>query len=242
MARLVEEIMNRELFAARPLDPAGELVNYYSSLGISVCPVLESDGLLVGMISLRDLVGAPEDAPAESLMKKPVTATRMGSSIEEAARLLAETGYHHLPVVDADNRVVGIVSSLDVIRGLTGIPARHPQTFPHLDRDTGLLWTDDVPLAIERVEAAADGPGIIAIVHGGAGVRERVVWAEMTNNMRTRLIDLLSLPQDQHPALRHWLEKDSLRFRSCNLEDRETGRQVADKLQRQSGGHAGSPR
>ncbi len=234
MARLVKEIMNRELFSARPQDRADKLIGYFSALGIGASPVLDPDGRLMGMISLRDLVQTQPDAQVQSLMNKTVMTVEAEAAIEQAARLIAETGYHRLPVVNHHQQVVGIVSSLDIIRGLLGMPARHPETFSHYDEDTGLNWTDDTPLEIDRIEAAPDAPGVVAIVSGGAGVRERVVWAETTNNMRTRLIDMLSLPQNQYPALKYWLDQHPLRFRAA-AADREAGSKVVDKLQRRAG-------
>ena len=235
MANLVEEIMSRELFTARLSDQPRELVGYYAILGIGASPVLDEGGNMVGMISLRDLVFAEPRAHISRLMSSPVASVGVGSSIEEAARILGETGYHRLPVVDSNQRLVGIVSSLDVVRGLRGLPARHPETFPHPDPDTGLSWSDDVPLELDRIEAAPSGPGIVAILHGGVGVRERVVWAEMADDMRTRLLDMLTRFQDNYPALRHWLQKQPLRFRTATVTDKQTGHNVVDVLQRRSG-------
>ena len=44
-----------------------------------------------------------------------------GATIQEAARRIGETGHHRLVVVDARDRPVGIVSSLDIVRGLIGM-------------------------------------------------------------------------------------------------------------------------
>jgi CBS domain-containing protein len=134
---------------------------------------------------------------------------------------MGETGYHRLVVVDEHDRPVGIISSLDVIRGLVGLPASHPSVFPHLDKATGVQWTDDIVLELDRVEAAPDGPGVLVLVYGGAGLRERVVWAESTNNVRTRLIDMLSTPQDHVPVVKYWLGRGHLRFRASSLPEPE---------------------
>lgn len=235
MALLVDEVMNRELFSTRPDELAHELTNYFSILGINSSPVLGADGALLGMISLRDLSVGEWNARVQDLMRAPVVTVAAKSSIEEAARLMSETGFHRLPVVDSQQRVVGIVSSLDVLRGLIGMPARHPETFPHYDQETGLIWSDDMPLEFDRVEAAPRAPGLIAIVSGGVGKQERVVWAEMTHSIRDRVIDIFSLPQENHPSLWYWMQKPPLRFRFASLEDETIGRRVVDKLQREAG-------
>jgi hypothetical protein len=217
MAITVDEIMNHELFSLRPGDGASDALEYLLALSIGGAPVLDGDGRVVGVVSLRDLVDARERV--EDRMTKPVVTVAAGSTIEAAARLLAETGLHRLPVVDRDRRAVGMVSSVDIVRGLLGMPARHPPLFPHYDATHGVSWTNDTELAPERIEAAPDGAGVLVLVHGGAGAPERVVWAEATEQLRSRLLDLLSLPQGHLPSLERWLRRGSLRFRAAAVAD-----------------------
>ncbi len=54
---------------------------------------------------------------AKDLMTYPVITVRPEAPAKEAARLLASHGFTALPVVDADDAVVGIVSEADLIRG-----------------------------------------------------------------------------------------------------------------------------
>ncbi len=54
---------------------------------------------------------------AKDLMTYPVITVRPEAPAKEAARLLASHGFTALPVVDADDTVVGIVSEADLIRG-----------------------------------------------------------------------------------------------------------------------------
>lgn len=234
MAQLVKEIMNTEMFTARSTDRVEDLVGYYRLLGIGACPVMADDGALLGMISLRDLISA-QPRTAFDHMSRPVITVDEDSSIEKAAVLMGESSCHRLPVVDSSGSLVGIVSSLDVIRGLVGIPARHPDAFRHVDETTTLSWSGDTPLEYDRVEAASEDTGVLAIVHGGVGQRERVVWVEMPANMRARLLELLSQPQEQHASLRAWLENGPLLFRTAEIPDRSTGQLVVDILQRRAG-------
>jgi CBS domain-containing protein len=159
-------------------------------------------------------------------MTRPAAVVHEEAAIASAGRLLAETGYHRLVVVDHHGRAVGVVSALDVVRGLLGVPVVHPASFPHLDPRTGLVWTDDQPLVVDRLEAAPDGPGLIVLIHGGAGVPERVVWAESARNVYARLTDMLSTPQADHPALAFWLNRGPLRFRTAALSEDDLQRRT----------------
>ena len=221
MAILVHEIMNSELFGVRPHERAGDALGLIVALGITGAPVMDEGGRPLGMVSFRDLTGAPPTDTVNERMTRPALVVRSKSSIEGAGRLMGETGYHRLPVVDEGGKCVGVVSALDVVRGLLGMPAIHPAAFPHLDPELSVSWTDDVPLEADRVEAAPDEPGILLLIEGGSGRSDRVVWGEAARSVRARLLDLLSLPQNQ-PVLASILKRPGLRFRAAqtaSIED-----------------------
>jgi hypothetical protein len=220
MAILVNEIMNSELFGVRPHERAGDALGFIVALGITGAPVLDDAGRPVGMVSFRDLAGAPPTTTVNERMTRPAVVVRSKSSIEGAGRLMGEAGLHRLPVVDEGGKCVGVVSALDVVRGLLGMPAVHPAAFPHLDTELGVSWTDDIPLEADRVEAAPDEPGILLLVEGGKERSERVVWGEAARSVRSRLLDLVSLPQSQ-PTLAAILTHRDLRFRAARAASLE---------------------
>jgi len=53
---------------------------------------------------------------ARDIMTTPVIAVRPETPIKEAAALLAGNGFTALPVVDAENRIIGIVTEADLVR------------------------------------------------------------------------------------------------------------------------------
>jgi CBS domain-containing protein len=232
MAATVKEIMNPEVFCVGPDSRASETTRGILSLRITGAPVVDERRRPLGMVSLRDLARQPDDARVSALMNAPAGVVSGAASISEAGHRLAETGYHRLVVVDEAGCLVGIVSALDVVRALLGHPAIHPAAFPHLDRETGLTWTDDVPLERDRLQAAPDGPGVLALLFGGAFVPERIVWAESCANVRARLREMLWTPQER--ALSAWLNKRPLRFRAASLEDAQRRRQVVELIWRRA--------
>jgi magnesium transporter len=70
--------------------------------------------VLVGVLSLRELVLAPPGALVREIMRRSFAAVRPAADQEEVARLLTEKHLLALPVVDADGRLLGIVTSDDV--------------------------------------------------------------------------------------------------------------------------------
>ena len=80
---------------------------------------LDDDGRLTGVISLRDLVTTPGETMLKDIMSKNIQAVRPETDQEEVARIVSQYNFLAVPVVDADEKLLGIVtvdSVVDVIR------------------------------------------------------------------------------------------------------------------------------
>ncbi len=77
--------------------------------------VVNEYGNLVGVISLRQLVVVPPDTPLKKFMTTGVIAVKTSTDQEEVARIVSRYDFLAVPVVDAGNRLVGIVTVDDVI-------------------------------------------------------------------------------------------------------------------------------
>ena len=119
----VREIMSRDLVYVTRGARASLALPQILRFGITAVPVLDDEHRPIGVVSLRDLVG---DADIDAAMTRPARSISVGSTVEDAARMLAESEYHHVVVVGTDGRAVGIVSSVDLLRAMVGLPPRHP--------------------------------------------------------------------------------------------------------------------
>lgn len=214
MARLVSEVMNPELVAApegMSIDIVRDLV---LALGITAVPILDSERHPRGVLSLRDML---DGGSVRAASARPPVTVRDTDTVDDAAVALARTDLHHMVVIDAEGRAVGMVSAVDLLRGLTGVPARHPAGFPHLDPQLRVSWTDDESLDLDRLGLAPEGAGVLVLVRGGKGRREQPVWAEGCERVRTRLEELLTIPQTDEPSLAALLEQRGLRYRAASV-------------------------
>jgi len=75
--------------------------------------VVDRGGALVGFVSLRDLLVAPDAATVGETMRTEMVRVRAADDQEEAARLIREYDLLALPVVDENDRLVGIVTHDD---------------------------------------------------------------------------------------------------------------------------------
>jgi len=77
--------------------------------------VVDDYGKLVGVSSLRQLVVVHPDKPLKDFMAKDLVSVKPYTDREEVARLVSRYDYLAVPVVDDDNKIVGIVTVDDVI-------------------------------------------------------------------------------------------------------------------------------
>ena len=115
MAKL-EEVMAGAVIMVSPDDTLGDVREKMTGLDIGAIPVVDDSGVLQGIVSSEDLVtDYAATIPVSRVMNSPVLTLSPGSEASEAARTMREQGCHHI-VVTRGERVVGIVSSFDLLR------------------------------------------------------------------------------------------------------------------------------
>lgn len=77
--------------------------------------VIDDGDRLVGVCSLRQLVLVPPSTPLKDFMQTDVISVTTDMDQEEVAKLVARYNFLAVPVVDYDNRMVGLVTVDDVI-------------------------------------------------------------------------------------------------------------------------------
>lgn len=164
----VTRVMTVPPVAVAPTDTAEHARRLMAGRSLHHLVVLE-DGRLVGTLSATDLMDSSASTVAGLMHTDPV-AIPVTASLHDAADILASGAFHLLPVVDVDARVVGIVTSTDLIRLLIRqLPA--PAHRAAESREGLTLVTDtEREHLLHRVLAAAD-----LYLHSGQGTHEHAV-------------------------------------------------------------------
>jgi magnesium transporter len=93
--------------------------------------ILDEDGVLAGVLSLRELIMAEPEALLESLMQTRTIAVKPEDSEAHVTEIIDKYGFLALPVVDDDGRMLGIITVDDILEML--IPDRSSlETFASL--------------------------------------------------------------------------------------------------------------
>jgi len=216
----VQDIMTSQLFSLWPDDAATEALDYLRMLNIHAAPVLdEASHEPIGVVSIGDLTGDLANAKVSDVMSTPARMTIQTAPVREAAQLIADSGLHHLVVVNDKRCAVGFLSVVDVVRALLN-PSEGAEEAPAAVKSP-LEWSDRQKLNQAGLLAAPDGPGVFVLLKVDPGHSEVFTWAEESNNVRARLASILS---DPPPRLARFIEADRIRFRAAGgetPEDRE---------------------
>jgi len=118
-----EQFMQDVVTSFRVEDTVDRLAGAMSEGGFGSVPILAKDGKLVGIVSEYDLLKAIEEGKemtkvtaGEIMVKDPITVSPQTPAME-IIHLLQERHFIRTPVVDADGKLVGVVSRRDLIQG-----------------------------------------------------------------------------------------------------------------------------
>ncbi|MER6536173.1 CBS domain-containing protein [Streptomyces sp. 900105755] len=145
MARIVGEVMTSDVVEAHPETTFKDVVRLLDRHRISGLPVVDHDDKVVGVVSQTDLVrrqaARPSDGrsprsrrhspgrlkrprpsaaagtvTARDLMSTPAITVHPEQRIADAARVMERHGVERLPVVDEEDRLIGIATRRDLLR------------------------------------------------------------------------------------------------------------------------------
>jgi CBS domain-containing protein len=111
----VGDIMNTDVETISPDATIEEAAQQMRDGDYGVLPVGDDENL-IGIITDRDIAiravaeGKDVDTPVSEVMSEGVVYANEDDSVEEAAQIMSDHQIRRLPVVDSDNKLVGIVS------------------------------------------------------------------------------------------------------------------------------------
>ena len=114
-------IMTTEYVSLRPSMTVEEAILRIRRQGVDketiyTCYVLDKDRTLIGMVTVKDLLLAPDDEMTiEEIMITNLIFVNTKTDQEEVARMFSKYNFLALPVVDGEERMVGIVTFDDAM-------------------------------------------------------------------------------------------------------------------------------
>jgi magnesium transporter len=118
--RTAGRLMTEKVATIRPEWTVAETLDHLKRIDPEVETVqslyaVDDAGRLVGYVSLRHLFPASPEKRISEMMERRLLTVRTDAQQEEVARLVSKYDVHAIPVVDGENRLLGIVTVDDVI-------------------------------------------------------------------------------------------------------------------------------
>ncbi|WP_328946450.1 CBS domain-containing protein [Streptomyces sp. NBC_00250] len=107
-------LMTDDVVSAVPATSFKEVAKLLAEHDITGVPVVDDDDHVVGVVSESDLL-ARDELTARGLMTRPAITVHAEETVADAARLMVRRGVERLPVVDEEERLVGIVTRRDLL-------------------------------------------------------------------------------------------------------------------------------
>jgi CBS domain-containing membrane protein len=168
-----EQVMSKDVQSVGPKTSLREALRHLREHHIKALPVVDLDNRVVGILTQTDLLDKADwgmsamgsglgwrlraisnsdralKGKVEDIMSAPVKAARPETHLAQIVPFMADAGLHHLPVVDADGRLVGMVTQSDVMAAMFAVATDDPK--------------EKAPEAPLQVESENDGKSLKAL-------------------------------------------------------------------------------
>lgn len=151
-------VMTTEFVALTPQMTAADAIGVIRETGvdketINTCYVLDDKYHLLGTVTIRTLILARPNETCESLMTGNAVSVATQDDQETAVQTMSKYNFTSLPVVDAENRMVGIITvddALDIMEeeaseDIAKMAAITPSDKPYLRTSVLDIWKNRIP-------------------------------------------------------------------------------------------------
>ena len=151
-------VMTTEFVALTPQMTAADAIKEIRATGvdketINTCYVLDEKYHLLGTVTIRSLILAKPEESCESLMTANAISVSTQDDQESAVQTMSKYNFTSLPVVDAENRMVGIITvddALDIMEeeaseDIAKMAAITPSDKPYLRTGVFETWKNRIP-------------------------------------------------------------------------------------------------
>ncbi len=164
-------LMTTEYVDLRPAMTVREAFDHIRHTGVDketiyICYIIGPTRKLLGLVSVRELLLATPDTVLRDMMETNIISVTTLDDREDVANLFTRYDFTALPVVDRENRLVGIVTvddAIDVLQeeateDIEKMAAITPSEHPYLRAKTWEIWKQRIPwLLLLMVSATFTG-------------------------------------------------------------------------------------
>ena len=114
--KVVSDYMTIHVFSVPVTGTVKDVIRLIRASTHDGFPVVDEEGCVVGFVAARDIVGAAAFDPVAGLMERVLLRTYPDDGMNDVARKMFRFCIQKLPVVNRQNKLIGIITNADVIR------------------------------------------------------------------------------------------------------------------------------
>ncbi len=113
----VGTVMARDVLTVLPFETVYRIRLIMNQHHVKAVPVVDEERRVIGIVTIYDLfnLALANLDPASKVMTSPVTTIGADEPVARLVSLMSDAGLRHIPVVDADGRLAGIVTRSELI-------------------------------------------------------------------------------------------------------------------------------
>lgn len=119
---LVKDVMNTEPYLLHEEDTILSASHFMKQEKIRNLPVVDKNKKLTGLVTLREIIETVFTNPGKILVKdamiKSVTSIKPDTPLKSAIEVMLINKYGCLPVIDNDNKLIGMVTESELLKTL----------------------------------------------------------------------------------------------------------------------------
>ncbi len=123
---MTRDLMLKDVVTTYGNVPAKEAIELLYKRHVGCIVVIDEAGHCIGIFTERDAIrvvaqNVPLDAPVEKIMTKNPFTINEDSIFEEAKSIIKSAKVRHLPVIDTNGKLVGLISVRHILDELSGL-------------------------------------------------------------------------------------------------------------------------
>ena len=123
---MTRDLMLKDVVTAYGNVPVREAIGFLFKRHVGCLVVVDDAEQCIGIFTERDAIrivaqNVPLDAPLEKIMTKNPFTVNESSTFEEAKSIIKSAKIRHLPVIDTNGKLVGLISVRQILDELSGL-------------------------------------------------------------------------------------------------------------------------
>ncbi len=117
----ISRVMTKDLITVSIDSTVEEVVEKMVDFDVECVPVVDAEGVLLGLVTFRDIVmkvvypsARIRESKVEKIMSKSLVTCSLNSTVLDVVKIMKNKHLRRIPIVDKKNKLVGLVTDFDL--------------------------------------------------------------------------------------------------------------------------------